>query len=194
MAVQRRCYWRRKTTRFHCWSPYSLVTSHTTETLLTPDKNVCLRRGPVFQQHRTFETFLLKIMSSCYFREGQEPLARFSLVSAASLSTCITRAFCLLLSSIIDGQDSGRFWWTVHKHFGAFFLQLCLFLTPMMLFSPHNLRKNSYFVVIEAWYAPQQKYIHLKFTYSMKNILVHTWNTWSFCRINNNFIFQTEQM
>lgn len=73
------------------------------------DKNVCLCCGPAFQQHRTLETFLLKIMSSCHFRGGQEPLARFSLVSAASLSTCITRAFCFLLSSIVDGLDSGRF-------------------------------------------------------------------------------------
>lgn len=95
---------------FHCLSPYSTVTvSYNRDITDAPDKNVCPRRGPASQQHRTFETFLLKIMSPCYFREGKEPLARFSLVSAASLSTCITRAFCFLLSSILDGLDSGRF-------------------------------------------------------------------------------------
>lgn len=49
------------------------------------------------------------LTSPDYFRVGQEPLARLSLVSAASLSTCITRAFAFLLSSIVDGSDSGRF-------------------------------------------------------------------------------------
>lgn len=108
------------------------------------------------QQHRTFETFLLKIMSPCYFREGKEPLARFSLVSAASLSTCITRAFCFLLSSILDGLDSGRFWWTYTdeegKQFGHFYNinGSCVCSWCPWWFSPQNLRTNSYVVVIHA--------------------------------------------
>lgn len=50
----------------------------------------------------------LRTTQSVYF-EGPSPLARFSLVSAASFRACITRAFLCLVSSILNGFDSGRF-------------------------------------------------------------------------------------
>lgn len=52
-------------------------------------------------------------MGHAYFADLPNPLARFSLVSAASLSVCITRAFRFLVSSILIGFDSGRFWGSV---------------------------------------------------------------------------------
>lgn len=95
-------------TPVHWLSADSLVAVSTNRDVTgPPDEDVRLRSS--FRQHRTVDSVFLKISSSCYFREGQETLARFSSVLAASLIICITSSFCFLLSSITDGLHSGRF-------------------------------------------------------------------------------------